>query len=464
MLNLSKHKVESKILEQRLYSLELLHTPPSSRVLAYWLYGIFGFMLIVMFLPWQQNIRGNGAITAFKPENRPQQVNSPIGGRIIKWYVQEGQFVHAGDTIVTLAEVKDKYLDPLTAKRTSEQVKAKADIIKSMRNKVAALEMQISALQQGMELSIQKAQNKVLQTQFKLSTDSAENEAARINYDIALQQFERQKLLFEKGLKSRTELEQRQLKLQETAAKFNATQNKLQSTQNELINAKIELSSLRAEYQDKIAKAESEKQSALSYGYDTEGSLAKLENELQNIEIRNSFYTLRAPQSGYVVRALQEGIGEIIKENDPVVTIMPESQDLAAEIYVTATDVPLITPGRHVRLQFDGWPALQFSGWPSVSVGTFGGRVSVVDYVNSKGGYYRILVVPDTTHDQNWPKQLRIGSGVYGWAMLDVVPIWFEIWRQLNGFPPSISTPPGEEVLNPFDKKDKIKSGPKIKK
>jgi membrane fusion protein, adhesin transport system len=93
--------------------------------------------------------------------------------------------------------------------------------------------------------------------------------------------------------------------------------------------------------------------------------------------------------------------------------------------------------GRKVRLQFDGWPALQFAGWPSVSVGTFGGTVAVIDRVPGSTGDFRVLVTPDTT-EEAWPRQLRLGSGVLGWAMLDEVRVGFEIWRRINGFPPSL--------------------------
>ena len=139
------------------------------------------------------------------------------------------------------------------------------------------------------------------------------------------------------------------------------------------------------------------------------------------------------------------GIGETIKEGDAVCTVMPEARDLAVEMYVKAMDVPLISKGRKVRIQFDGWPAIQFGGWPNVSVGTFGGEVSVIDYVNSQPGEFRILVVPDK-EDESWPAQLRMGSGTKGWVMLDNVPLWYELWRQLNGFPPSLySAPPAPD-------------------
>jgi membrane fusion protein, adhesin transport system len=112
--------------------------------------------------------------------------------------------------------------------------------------------------------------------------------------------------------------------------------------------------------------------------------------------------------------------------------------------------VPLIQKGREVRLQFEGFPALQFSGWPSVSVGTFGGTVEVIDLVDSKNGEYRLLIKPKKD-DEIWPKQIRMGSGVFGWVMLQDVPVWYEIWRQLNAFPPTLDKMPEEEK---HDKKE----------
>ncbi|MEL7122884.1 MAG: biotin attachment protein, partial [Bacteroidota bacterium] len=35
-----------------------------------------------------------------------------------------------------------------------------------------------------------------------------------------------------------------------------------------------------------------------------------------------------------------------------------------------------------------------------------------------------------------WPEAIQIGSGAQGIALLNNVPLWYEIWRRLNGFPP----------------------------
>lgn len=426
MLNLSFHRIEKIIAQDRLYSLRALKTPNTARTLARLLMLLGLIWFIILFLPWQQNIRGTGKVTAFNPANRPQTIESVIAGQIQQWSVREGDFVNKGDTILTLREVKEKYFDPKLLQRLREQITAKESSLVSKENKAKALQRQINALREGMK-------NKLDQSKAKL-------DAEKVRFDNAENQYQRNKKLFEAGNIPLT--------------KFQDFEYKYQGAQADYLNAKIELDRVAAEYLDKISKAESDLSATQADLFDTDGAIAKLKNEYANMEIRNERYQILAPQSGYIVKALQAGIGETVKEGDPVCTIMPDSSDLAVELYVKAMDVPLVEKGRSVRIQFDGWPALQFSGWPSVSVGTFGGTVKVIDYVNSKPGEFRLLVQPDSS-DEKWPKQLRVGSGIKAWVMLNDVPIWYELWRQLNGFPPSLYEEPLDEVIEKKAKSDK---------
>lgn len=448
--------VDALEMKSRFYAFKLLHAPRSGRVLAYWLMGVFFVCLIAVFFPWQQNIRASGFVTTLKPDERPQIVTNAIGGMIEEWYVREGQYVEAGQPLVRIREIKDKYMDPQTVERIGEQAEAKSQGVQNLREKAQALRKQIVALRAGLEFSLNKAENKVLQAQNKVKVDSASYAASQVDYNIAQTRLKRYEGLHEKGLVSLKDLESRRLKLQETEAKLEINKNKLEVARNELTNARIELNSIEAEYQDKIAKSESNLNESLYKMNVTAADVSKLRNEESSTRIRTSYYTVRAPQSGLVVRALKAGIGEVIKEGDAVVTVMPEGYTPAVELYVNATDVPLLSIGRKVRLQFDGWPAIQVSGWPSVSVGTFGGEIAVIDFVNSKEGKYRVLVIEDKDTDdpdhEIWPEQLRMGSGVFGWAMLDEVPIWYEIWRQLNGFPPSLQDPGAAKSTFPENK------------
>lgn len=445
--------------KESLHSISTLSSPRTGRILAYWLVGIFSLAFVVMFLPWQQNITGEGRVTAFKPGDRPQTVESAIGGRIQDWHIYEGQFVTKGDTILELEEIKSEYFDPQLVSRTERQVEAKRQSIEAYKDKIDSYQAQLRAIREARELKLEQAKNKLEQARLKLQIDSAELEAKETAQEIALAQFDRIEDLYDKGLYSKTKLEERRNKMQKAQAEYVEKRQKLSVSQNELINARLNITTTRAEYMEKESKALTDLNEAYSGLADAEAKLAELESKLTNMEIRANQYIIRAPQTGYVVKALKSGIGETIKEGEAVATIMPSDPQIAVELFIKAMDVPLITRGREARIEFDGWPALQFSGWPSVAVGTFGGVVRVIDYVDTKGKY-RILITEDP--EEPWPSQLRQGSGAFGWIMLDNVPVWYEIWRQLNGFPPTLEEEPGEdkeEKIGP-DKKPKA---PKIK-
>jgi multidrug resistance efflux pump len=414
-------------------AMEMVRTPGLGRTLAYWIGGTTLALILTLFLPWTQNIASKGTLTALDPQDRPQTLQTTIAGRIERWHVQEGQLVQKGDTIVSLSEVKEKYFDPQLLERLNEQVEAKEGAQDATQSKAEALEAQLQALRQGLRFSLDKGRNKVEQTRLKVQSDSMDLVAQRVEVDIAQNQFARQEALYAQGLKSLTELEARRLKLQETQAKLLAQQNKLASSRAELQNTFTELSSLQAEYADKLSKAESELSATRAYLYSTVGETSKLRSEYSSTLERSRFYQVLAPQTGYLVRTLRAGIGENIKEGEAIATIMPDNPKLAVELYVQPMDLPLLYRGAPVRLQFDGWPALVFSGWPELGFGTFGGKVAVIDNT-ATGGLYRMLVVPDPEQEP-WPEAIRIGSGVQGWAMLNTVPIWYELWRQLNGFP-----------------------------
>lgn len=401
-------------------------------------------LLIVLFLPWTQNIAGKGYLTTLKPDQRPQTIQSPIPGRIEKWFVREGDSVKAGDTILFISEIKNEYQDPDLVARTGQQIRAKSQSVFSYEEKVKQLEQQIGAQQLERNLKSEQARNKLYQARLKVKSDSIDLEAAKTNLTIAQKQFERSAQLQEEGLKPVTDVEAKKLKLQETQAKLISQENKLFASRNEVINAQVEIGRVQAEYTDKIAKSRSDRATAMSNQFDSEAQVTKLENAYTNYQIRQGLYYITAPQDGFINRTLQSGIGETFKEGDKLVSIMPTNIDMAVETYVDPIDLPLIHKGEKVRIQFDGWPAIIFSGWPNASYGTYGGEVVAVETFISENGKYRVLLAPDP-EDHSWPSELRIGSGANTMALLEDVPIWFELWRQLNGFPPNYYQPDSKE-------------------
>ncbi|WP_158850206.1 HlyD family secretion protein [Algibacter sp. L1A34] len=392
-------------------------------------------IVIIVFLPWTQNISSTGLVTTLKPDQRPQSIQSQIPGRIEEWFVQEGDFVKKGDTIIRISEVKSDYFDSRLAERTGNQLSVKSSSVEAYKNKVIALENQISALQQERRLKLESAKNKLLQAHLKVTTDSMDLEAIKINADIANTQYKRTISLQEEGLKAVKDVEEKLNKLQEAEAKLMSQQNKYLSTKNEVINAQIAISTISATYGDKLGKAKSGLYTAQSSGYDTEAEVSKLETSLANYTKRTSLLFVTAPQDGYINKAIKAGIGETFKDGEQLVSIMPADYDLAVEMYVRPIDLPLIHKGENVRVQFDGWPAIVFSGWPNVSYGTYGANIVAIENYISSNGKYRVLLKPDPD-DVAWPEAIRVGSGAKSIALLNDVPIWFELWRQINSFPP----------------------------
>jgi multidrug efflux pump subunit AcrA (membrane-fusion protein) len=442
MLNISHNSVNKYFNGERYNSVQKTSDRTYYKYFNRFLLGFALFCFIVLFFPWTQNISGKGQVTTLKPDQRPQTIQSQIPGRIEKWYVQEGDFVQKGDTILEISEIKSDYFDPNLVQRTGEQIKAKSSSVNSYTEKVKALDRQISALYTERILKLEQAKNKLLQSKLKVKSDSIDLEAAKTNIDIAKRQYDRTLTLQNEGLKAVTDVEEKRLKLQETQAKLISQENKLLASQNEVINAEVEISSIDASYSDKISKAQSDKFTAESGQFDTEAQVSKLENAYSNYEMRNKLKYITAPQNGFINKAIKGGIGETFKEGERLVGIMPAQYDLAVETYVEPIDLPLLHIGEKVRVQFDGWPAIVFSGWPNVSYGTYGGVVVAIENFISENGKYRVLLAPDK-EDNDWPEAIRVGSGAKTMALLDDVPVWFELWRQLNGFPPNYYQPQG---------------------
>lgn len=404
--------------------------------LSRWLMIFFGLIFIFLFVPWTQNVQSKGYVTTLDPGQRLQDIFTTISGKIEKWYVIEGQHVHTGDTIVRLSEVKTEYFDPSLVDRTKAQLKAKEAAVRSYEAKIKALNIQQTALENSMKQKLSQTRNKIIQAQNKLHSDSADYAAAETAYHVAEAQFNRADSLYRSGIISLTKFEQKRTKYQETRAKIISAENKISISFQTFINYEIELEAIRANYLEKISKNESDIASSESAYYTAQSDLNKMYNILANYDIRSGMYYVTAGQDGYITKAHKKGIGEIVKESSPICSIMPANVELAAELYVQPVDLPLILEGERLRLIFDGWPAMVFSGWPNASFGTFGGEVVAIDKVISPNGKYRILVIPDKSDEAEWPSPIRVGSGVQGIFLLNDVPVWYEMWRQINGFPP----------------------------
>lgn len=389
----------------------------------------------MLFLPWTQNIKVQGNVSTLYQEQRPQQLNSPIPGRIIKWYVKNGDYVKKGDTLLQLSEVKEDYLDPLLVKRTEQQVEAKKGVRDYYEAKVGTTNSQMQALNSGRDLKLSQLKVKISQLNNKLAGEEAELEAAKNELRMSSDQYERQKKMYDEGLVSLTQFQQRSVSYQNALAKKTSTENKLAQTRQEIVNVSIEQNATIQDYNEKLSKTEGDRFQSMGQIEGSDGDIAKLENQAANYRARQGLYFVLASQDGQVVQINKSGIEEILKDGESIGVIVPEKVDYAVEIYIKPVDLPLVKEGQRVMCIFDGFPAIVFSGWPNSSYGTFAGKVIAIENNISANGMFKALVIQDKDEKQ-WPPKIKMGTGVQGIAILNDVPIWYELWRNINGFPP----------------------------
>ncbi|MDT8407318.1 MAG: HlyD family efflux transporter periplasmic adaptor subunit [Methylococcales bacterium] len=386
---------------------------------------------LMLFLPWQQNVQGLGHVSALQPNERPQTVDAPVDGRVMRWHVQEGDVVEQGQLLLDMTDI-----DPLFFQRLDQQQQANQDKLNAQEQQLAAYRQQIQQLRSARDMKVLATEYKRDMAEQKLRSAHESLAATLASRDTAQLQFNRLESLLADGLISRREFELAKRDLEIAERKRKSDQASVQSAQAALAAAQADIAQIRAETAAKV-------DSATATMNKIESEIADMRKTLVDNDIkisRQSARQLRAPVAGRVLRLWKNPSSQVIKKGQALLTLVPNPTHRAVEVWVSGNDAPLILPGDHTRLMFEGWPAVQFVGWPEVAIGTFGGTVSFVDASQSKDGKFRVLIVPDES-DHLWPSErfLRQGGAVKAWILLKQVSLGYEIWRQLNGFPPTLT-------------------------
>ncbi len=441
-------------------SIDSLKTPAILKSLAYVLISISVILLFSLFLPWRQTVTGEGQVTVFSPMDRPQTIHSQIDAKISKWHVNEGDIVKKGDLLLELEELNPQYLDKNQLSNLMGQRIALLNQRAATQKLINSLDQQTESLVTIKKIAMPNADFEIEQSSDKLTASEQKYNASQQNYKTAQLNYERRKQLFEKGLNSKRDLELAELTYVQAESDLRASKAELDIARRGVSMSRLGSSKVTAETSLKVQEAEARSAQSFEKLATIDSSLYKIDIELANLQSRIQQRTIYSPINGQVTRLTTSGYSETIKAGAELATIVPETNDQAVEIYISDYFVPLVSVGRHVRLQFSGWPGFQVGGWPSVSLGTFAGKVVVIDAVADDKNQYRLLIKPDHVRinesvDEQWPEPsvLRPGTKAVAWIILDEVPVWYELWRILNGFPPTIMENPSKTRTRAIKKK-----------
>ncbi len=418
--------------------LRLIQSTRRVQTIAFIVLNLLGVAILSMaFLPWQQSARGTGRVIAYSPQERIQQILSPSKGIIVRIAegLGDGSRVAKGDVLLEI--------QPTAANLEEQLNRSRADLgdkLDTALSKVQIYEVNIEGYEAARDFAVQAAEEAVKSAEAKLAAKQKAlpgYEAKRLQ---AQQNYERQRSLLAEGLKSAREVEMLKKDLDVATADVATLREEIRGAEKDLQNKRAEQEQKRTEAQTKVESARGMMQAAL-------GEAATIRKELRDLEVKLGELerlVVKAPVDGTIHRLPVFTGGQAVSAGDYLLTLVPTMTEKAVELSVRGNDLPLVHVGDVVRLQFEGWPALQFSGWPSVAVGTFGGEVAAIDPTDDGIGKFRILVTPSSKEE--WPddRYLRQGVRANGWVMLGTVSLGYEIWRQLNGFPPVITEPTGE--------------------
>lgn len=404
---------------------------------------LLAFLIIIAFVPWTQTITVTGQLSAYSPYERPQWVESQITGRIKTWHIYEGVRVKQGDLILELDDYDPNFMAPDLLVRLEERKKALDQTRKAALERADQLDKRIKEMQHLVKAAVPSAGARVLEADNKVREATQKVEAAKIAVATAELNVDRHKQLAEQGLVSQRELELTIQAAIGTKADLQGAQAALKAAQQAMMALSYGKEQISAEVLQRLMEAEAARDGSMA-------DAAKATNELADVELRLSNATQRrmaghiyAPVDGTVVKMAQVGPGETVKQGDRLVRISPASMDKAIEMVADGIDAPLLNVGRKVRLLFYGIPAIPLPAWPEVMAGTYGGLIKVIDQVDDGKGNFRFWVVPDPD-DRPWPEQshVRQGTKTMGWVILNRVPLWYELWRRFNLFPPDFQERP----------------------
>jgi multidrug resistance efflux pump len=412
-------------------SMQAALSPRSTRTLAILLVALLILSIAVLFTPWQQSVSGIGQVIALTPNERQQSIAAPVESRVLQWHVTEGSRVKEGDLVVELTDNDPQILD-----RIQEEKRLLNERRMNANGRVEAHLDRLGRLEESRANAISAARNRVEGALDRIRQAEQSLTAAIERQTVAKLNLTRQNGLFKSGLTSQRTVELAQQEQATADAEVRRSEAAVSAAKNEKRALDDDLRKIQA---DAEAAIEAEK-ATLNMA---RSEVANVGAEVQRVDVRlarQQTMRVTAPRDGIILRLLAQPNTELLKAGEPLVMFVPETINPVVELYVDGMDIPLVHSGDMVRLQFNGWPAIQFVGWPSVAVGTFGGRVTLVDATTSKTGKFRILAVPDSKDDP-WPSNMYLRQGVEakGWVLLKQVPLWWELWRRFNGFPQTIS-------------------------
>ena len=356
--------------------------------------AVVAFVIAISFIPYTKKEGAEGVVIARSGESN---VRSPATGVVEEVFVEEGQYVSAGQPIAAI------YTDVMIDKALflSEAVG------ESVRQQKSSIERRVEALGAVSGLRRQATERKLVQA------------AARLTH-LA----EERRLLEE-----RLELEREEVEIfmsdPMTSSALDRTRAK-----SRLVDSRLQLANLTRDIQDERARQEDLTNELSVHQHEVQEQIALLDLERAAIQerlLRNQSegrFMLRSPIDGQV-SLLSVSRGDAVDPGQQVASVLGEDADLEIMIELPERALAHVRPGQEVTLRFHAFPYRQF-----------GLRKGAVRYISSTAGtgrtrtggaMYAARITPIRTSPDDATERLLPGMTVSANVMVDrrTIAEWF---------------------------------------
>ena len=394
--------------------------------------AILLFFIAVLFLPWRQTVEGEGQLIAYDANERVHTISATINGFIDHYYTGEDQHVLKGDKLFTMTDLDKEYTKRVYSMKESLDIQ-----YTNTEKEIEALKKNKTSTEEQKKIRTTLYEKHYTQAGEQVKSLQLKRKAQFNRYTIELNNFKRIEQLYRAKIESKRRFEKAQnsyiaqkAQLEKIDIDISVQKRRLSIIEQEKMQFMEEINNTLRTIDNTILASQ------------TRLNGLKREQERQLTDIaRYETAAVLAQRDGTVMRILKNDKNTYVKKGEDVLQFSPDVSTRTVLLKVSDFNMPLIKEGLSVRIRFYGWPVLNIPGWPMIRFGTFGGIIKKVDPISHEKGYYYAYVVEDPK--EPWPsqKELRVGTGATVWVALSNVPIWYQLWRLMNAFPPKMVTP-----------------------
>lgn len=290
-------------------------------------------LVLVAFAVWGEYTKRSTVKGQLIPQSGLVQVYALQQGIISEKYVFEGKTVQAGEVLYKISLTRYSENGDI-AQALQQQIKLKEQ---TLHQEIARNQQVHQQEKKSTENQIQRLKNDIIQLE-----EQIKDQYQRIN--LTENNVKRYSNAHQENIVSQEELEYRKAEMFSQNEKLATLKRKKQNLTKQLKEQEINLQRLNAQYQ--VQQAQFQR------------ALVNNQQELIENQAQQSII-IKANTSG-TVSTVNADIGQLVDNNKPLLSILPQDNVLIAQLYVPSRAIGFVKTGDNVLLRYQAYPYQKF--------------------------------------------------------------------------------------------------------